>query len=67
MPVAELETLAVEVFGPERVETAAGLPDAIEKAVALAESDVDAELSGVGVIITGSIYTVADARRLLKR
>jgi dihydrofolate synthase/folylpolyglutamate synthase len=67
MPVAELETLAVEVFGPDRVETAADLPDAIEAAVALAESDVDAELSGVGVLITGSIYTVADARRLLKR
>jgi dihydrofolate synthase / folylpolyglutamate synthase len=67
MPVAELEALAVEVFGPDRVEAAADLPDAIEAAVALAESDVDAELSGVGVLITGSIYTVADARRLLKR
>jgi dihydrofolate synthase / folylpolyglutamate synthase len=67
MPVAELEALAVEVFGPDRVETAADMPDAIETAVALAESDVEAELSGVGVLITGSIYTVADARRLLKR
>ncbi len=67
MPVAELEALAVEVFGPDRVQTAADMPDAIETAVALAESDVEAELSGVGVLITGSIYTVADARRLLKR
>jgi dihydrofolate synthase / folylpolyglutamate synthase len=67
MPVAELEALAVEVFGPDRVEAAADMPDAIERAVALAESDVEAELSGVGVLITGSIYTVADARRLLKR
>lgn len=67
MPVAELAEVANEVFGPERVAVAAGLPDAIETAVALAESDVRAELSGVGVVITGSVVTVADARRLLRR
>jgi dihydrofolate synthase/folylpolyglutamate synthase len=43
------------------------MPDAIEAAVALAESDVEGELAGVGVLITGSVATVADARRLLKR
>ena len=48
-------------------ESAADMPDAIETAVALAESDVEGELSGVGVLITGSVVTVADARRLLKR
>jgi dihydrofolate synthase/folylpolyglutamate synthase len=42
------------------------LPDAIEKAVVLAESDLDI-LSGAGVLITGSVVTVADARRLLVR
>ncbi|MFK3984048.1 bifunctional folylpolyglutamate synthase/dihydrofolate synthase [Micromonospora sp. NPDC050397] len=67
MPVAELAALAEEFFGPERVETAEDMPDAIEAAVALAESDSDAELSGVGVLVTGSVVTVADARRLLKR
>jgi dihydrofolate synthase/folylpolyglutamate synthase len=67
MPVRELADLAAEVFGPERIEVAAQMPDAIEAAVALAESDVQGELSGVGVIITGSVVTVADARRLLKR
>ena len=35
--------------------------------MALAEADVDGELSGVGVLITGSVVTVADARKLLKR
>jgi dihydrofolate synthase/folylpolyglutamate synthase len=55
------------VFGPDRVETADTMPDAIEAAVVQAESDVEGELSGVGVLITGSLYTVADARRLLKR
>ncbi len=67
MPVPELADLATEIFGEGRVEVAAGLPDAIETAVALAETDVDGELSGVGVLITGSVVTVADARRLLKR
>lgn len=67
MPAEELGRLAGEILGPERVEVADQLPDAIEAAVALAESDVPGELSGVGVVITGSVVTVADARRLLKR
>ena len=68
MPVDELAALAAEVFGAERVDDrATNMPDAIEEAVALAESEVDGELSGVGVLITGSVVTVADARRLLKR
>ncbi|MGW4502213.1 bifunctional folylpolyglutamate synthase/dihydrofolate synthase [Micromonospora sp. NPDC004336] len=67
MPTRELAALAAEVFGPERVEVAEEMPDAIETAVAMAEEDVPGELSGVGVLITGSVVTVADARRLLKR
>ncbi|SIN14976.1 bifunctional folylpolyglutamate synthase/dihydrofolate synthase [Micromonospora cremea] len=67
MPTAELAALAGEIFGEERVEVAEEMPDAIEVAVALAEEDVPGELSGVGVLITGSVVTVADARRLLKR
>jgi dihydrofolate synthase/folylpolyglutamate synthase len=67
MPVEELAALAADVFGEERVTAAASMPDAIEAAVALAESDVQGELSGVGVLVTGSVVTVADARRLLKR
>jgi dihydrofolate synthase/folylpolyglutamate synthase len=67
MPPEELAELAAEIFGPERVEVAEEIPDAIEVAVALAEENVPGELSGVGVLITGSVVTVADARRLLKR
>jgi dihydrofolate synthase/folylpolyglutamate synthase len=65
MPVDELAELAREIFGPNRVEIAEEMPDAIELAVAEAESNVPGELSGVGVVITGSVVTVADARRLL--
>ncbi|GAB3943613.1 folylpolyglutamate synthase/dihydrofolate synthase family protein [Micromonospora vulcania] len=67
MDTADLSALAVEIFGEDRVEAAEEIPDAIETAVALAEEDVPGELSGVGVLITGSVVTVADARRLLKR
>jgi len=66
-PAAALGAIAVEVFGEDRVRVVPSLPDAIEAAVELAESELDAELAGVGVLITGSVFTVADARKLLKR
>jgi dihydrofolate synthase/folylpolyglutamate synthase len=67
LPAAELGRLAEEIFGEQRVTVVDTMPDAIEAAVALAESDVSGELSGIGVIITGSVVTVADARALLVR
>jgi dihydrofolate synthase / folylpolyglutamate synthase len=67
MPAEQLGAAAVEIFGEERVRVAGSLPDAVEVAVALAEEDMDAGLGGVGVVITGSVFTVADARRLLVR
>jgi dihydrofolate synthase/folylpolyglutamate synthase len=67
MPLHELAQVAIEIFGEDRVTVAQTMPDAIEEAVVLAESDTDGELSGIGVLITGSIVTVADARKLLKR
>jgi len=67
MPVGELAQAAVEIFGEDRVTVAQNMPDAIEEAVVIAESDTSGELSGVGVLITGSVFTVADARKLLKR
>ncbi|WP_229076475.1 folylpolyglutamate synthase/dihydrofolate synthase family protein [Actinoplanes sp. DH11] len=67
MPVAELAQLATDIFGEDRVRVAENMPDAIEEAVVLAEEDTSGELSGVGVLVTGSVVTVADARKLLKR
>ncbi len=60
----ELAAIAVPVFGPDRVVVIADLPTAIEAAVELAEADADV-LSGVGVLITGSVVTAGDARALL--
>jgi dihydrofolate synthase / folylpolyglutamate synthase len=67
MPVDELAQLATDIFGEDRVTVTQNMPDAIEEAVVIAEEDASGELSGVGVIITGSVVTVADARKLLKR
>lgn len=67
MPAQQLAEIATEIFREEAVRVAPTMADAIETAVELAESDVEAELSGVGVLITGSVFTVADARKLLKR
>jgi dihydrofolate synthase/folylpolyglutamate synthase len=67
MRAEELGAIAIEVFGEDRVTVEPDLADAIATAVAEAESDADVALSGVGIIITGSVVTVADARKLLKR
>jgi dihydrofolate synthase/folylpolyglutamate synthase len=58
--------LAAEIFGEDRVQTAARLDDAIEVAVALADEAVAETGPGSGgVLITGSVITAGDARRLL--
>lgn len=63
MDVEALALRAEEVFGPERVVRAAGLPDAIETATALVE-DQDAGYAGSGIVITGSVVTAGAARTL---
>lgn len=60
----ELALRAESVFGPDRVHLAGRLDDAIDIAVALA--DQGDELSSSGVLITGSVVTVGEARILLK-
>jgi dihydrofolate synthase/folylpolyglutamate synthase len=68
MPVEELAALAADVFGPDRVTAEPRLDDAIDRAVGLAEAGVaDASLGGSGVLVTGSVYTAAEAGTLLRR
>ena len=58
--------LAAEIFGEDRVQSAARLDDAIEIAVALADEAVAETGPGTGgVLVTGSVITAGDARRLL--
>jgi dihydrofolate synthase/folylpolyglutamate synthase len=65
MPVDALADLAGDVFGEERVTIEDSLDDALSTAVALA--DAEAEYGGAGVLVTGSVVTVAEARTLLHR
>ncbi|MCW7946453.1 dihydrofolate synthase [Streptomyces hygroscopicus] len=63
MDADELAALAVEVFGEERVQVEPRLPDALEAAITLAEEQ--GEYTGGGVLVTGSVITVGEARLLL--
>jgi dihydrofolate synthase / folylpolyglutamate synthase len=68
MDVESLAQRAEERFGPDRVLTAATLPDAIEIAIAqVEESAGDEGLSGSGIVITGSVVTAGAARTLFGR
>ena len=58
-----LAAIAREVFGEDRVFVERQLPEAVDRAVALAE---EASIyGGVGVLITGSVVLVGDAKRML--
>lgn len=69
MDVDELAGVAADAVGEDRLRVEPRLDDAIEAAVGLAE-DVevgDEPLAGAGVLITGSVVTVGEARTLLGR
>lgn len=63
LPVEELAERARDVFGDERVETAATMADAIERAIALADEGGPS----AGVLIVGSVVAAGEARSLLVR
>ena len=65
MDADELAAIAVEVFGDDRVQVEPRLPDALEAAITLAEEE--GEFAGGGVLVTGSVITVGEARLLLGR
>jgi dihydrofolate synthase/folylpolyglutamate synthase len=69
LDVEALAMRAEERFGPERVVTAATMPDAIETATALVEESGDEleAFGGAGVVITGSVVTAGVARTLFGR
>ncbi|WP_030748137.1 bifunctional tetrahydrofolate synthase/dihydrofolate synthase [Streptomyces sp. NRRL F-5135] len=65
MDADALAAVAVEVFGEERVQVEPRLDDALEEAITLAEDE--GEFAGAGVLVTGSVITVGEARLLLMR
>lgn len=66
MPAAELGEIADDVFGAERVTVVRRLDDAIERAIALADASEGYEdaIGSGGVLVTGSVITVGEARLL---
>ena len=64
MPAEVLGELASEVFGASRVTVVPRLDNAIDQAVTLAEVDV---VGSAGVLITGSVVAIGEARTLLVR
>jgi dihydrofolate synthase/folylpolyglutamate synthase len=64
LDVDELAAAAVSVFGADRVTVEPRLDDAVEEAVRLAEDTDDGSPVGSGVLITGSVVTVGEARAL---
>ncbi|CAN5600398.1 folylpolyglutamate synthase/dihydrofolate synthase family protein [soil metagenome] len=65
MRAADLAAIAIEVYGEDRVSVEPDLLTAIERAAALAEAE-DSPLGSGAVLVTGSVVTVGEARRLLK-
>ena len=65
MEVADLELLAIEVFGPDRVFSAENLDVALEKAIKDAVRPLSDDT--LGIIVTGSVVTVGEARTYLNK
>jgi dihydrofolate synthase/folylpolyglutamate synthase len=67
MPADELSDVAAGIFGVDRVHAAPRLEDAIDQAATLAEAGgVFGEgLGSGGVLVTGSVVTVGEARAML--
>jgi dihydrofolate synthase/folylpolyglutamate synthase len=64
-PIAELEKIAVEMFGPDRVFVQEDLTQALDKAI----KDATRPLSDdtIGILVTGSVVTAGEARTILRK
>jgi dihydrofolate synthase / folylpolyglutamate synthase len=69
MPAEQLAEVARDLFGEHRVRVAPRLDDALEEAVMLAETGgaLGESIGSGGVLVTGSVVTVGEARTMLRR
>jgi len=63
MKLAEIEKIANEIFGKDRVTAIESLPAAIDQAIKDAKRPLSED--SVGVLITGSVITVGEARTII--
>jgi dihydrofolate synthase/folylpolyglutamate synthase len=64
MPAEELAEVARGIYGTDRVHVAPRLDDAIDRAATLAETG--GVYGSGGILVTGSVITVGEARAMLK-
>ena len=65
MPVAEIEKIARSIFGADRVFAADNLEEAIEKAIRDSVRPLSEDT--LGILITGSVVTVGEARTIVRK
>jgi dihydrofolate synthase/folylpolyglutamate synthase len=63
--IGELEKIAIEIFGHDRVFAYEKLADALDKAIKDAIRPLSDET--IGILITGSVVTAGDARKILRK
>ncbi|WP_061960474.1 bifunctional folylpolyglutamate synthase/dihydrofolate synthase [Demequina flava] len=63
MSTDDLEAIATPLFGEDRVTVASNLPDALDRAVQIAERDHD---MGAGVLAVGSVTLISEVRILMR-
>jgi dihydrofolate synthase/folylpolyglutamate synthase len=63
--IGELEKIAIEIFGHDRVFAHEKLSDALDKAIKDAIRPLSDET--IGILITGSVVTAGDARKILRK
>lgn len=65
MKMSELESIAIEIFGADRVFTSESMESAIGKAVT--DSIRPLSEDTIGVLITGSVVSVGEARAIVRK
>jgi dihydrofolate synthase / folylpolyglutamate synthase len=65
MQISELEKMAQEFFGADRVFAADSLSSGIEKAMADANRPLSED--SIGILITGSVVSVGEARKIIRK
>ena len=65
MPATDVQQIADRIFGPDRVRKIEYLEDAVKRAITDSRNPLSDEL--IGIVVTGSVVTVGQARAFLKR
>jgi dihydrofolate synthase/folylpolyglutamate synthase len=65
MKLDELESIAIEIFGSDRVFSSDTLPKAIDKAIK--DSIRPLSEDTIGILITGSVVTAGEARTIVRK